>query len=153
MIKNFIFSTIICLILCFQLNAVEVGKWIFVKEDNYCYIGSAPTEEKGEYSKRDDTYVLVYRINKGPDKIMQITAGYKYDESKSVIVKIDQTSFKFFSKEDSAWTVDEDKKVIFAMQKGLTMIIEGYSSRGTLTKDTYNLKGFTTALNKLSKDC
>ena len=39
------------------------------------------------------------------------------------------------------------------MQKGIKMVITGYSSRGTLTTDTYTLKGFTAALNKLSKDC
>ena len=39
------------------------------------------------------------------------------------------------------------------MKKGITLIVEGYSSRGTLTVDTYTLKGFTAAFNKLSKDC
>ena len=70
-----------------------------------------------------------------------------------MIVKIDQKSFKFFSKEDSAWTKDEDKKVILSMQRGIKMIVEGYSFKGTLTTDTYTLKGFTAAFNKLSKDC
>ena len=96
---------------------------------------------------------MVYRINKSPDKIVQITAGYNYDANKPVIVKIDQTSFEFFGNEDSAWTKDNDKKVIFAMQKGLKMIVQGYSSRGTFTTDTYTLKGFTSSFNQLSKDC
>ena len=69
------------------------------------------------------------------------------------IVKIDQSSFEFFGQEDGAWTKNKDKEVISAMQKGMTMIIQGYSSRGTLTSDTYTLKGFTAAFNKLSKDC
>ena len=136
-----------------DLGAIEKGKWIFVVDDNYCYIASAPTKEEGDYTKRDDTYVLVYRINKSPDKIVQVTAGYNYDESKPVILKIGQTTFDFFGKEDSAWTSDKDKEVIFAMKKGITLIVEGYSSRGTLTVDTYTLKGFTAAFNKLSKDC
>ena len=136
-----------------DLGAIEKGKWIFVVDDNYCYIASAPTKEEGDYTKRGDTYVLVYRINRSPDKIVQVTAGYNYDENKPVILKIDQTTFDFFGKEDSAWTSDKDKEVIFAMKKGITLIVEGYSSRGTLTVDTYTLKGFTSTLNKLSKDC
>ena len=136
-----------------DLGAIEKGKWIFVVDDNYCYIASAPIKEEGDYTKRGDTYVLVYRINKSPDKIVQVTAGYNYDESKPVILRIDQTTFDFFGKEDSAWTSDKDKEVIFAMKKGITLIVEGYSSRGTLTTDTYTLKGFTSAFNKLSKDC
>ena len=75
------------------------------------------------------------------------------DEKKPVIVKVDQTSFEFFGKEDAAWTKDKDKEVIFAMKKGISMIIKGYSLRGTLTTDTYTLKGFTAAFNKLSSDC
>ena len=151
--KIIILPIIISLFLSYQLGAVENGKWIFVVEENYCYIGSAPTKEEGNYTKRGPTYVLVYRINKSSEKIVQITAGYNYDESKPVIVKIDQTSFDFFGKDDSAWTKDQDKEVIFAMKKGITLIVEGYSSRGTLTVDTYTLKGFTAGFNKLSKDC
>ena len=151
--KIFVLTITLTLFLIFQLNAVEVGKWILTVEDNYCYIGSAPIDEEGDYTKRGNTYVLVYRINKSSEKIIQITAGYNYDENKPVIVKIDQTSFEFFGKEDSAWTTDEDEKVTFAMKKGMIMIVQGYSSRGTLTTDTYSLKGFTAAFNKLSKDC
>lgn len=151
--KNVILFVTIYLFISPCLGAIEMGKWNFVVDDNYCYIASAPIQEEGDYTKRGDTYVLVYRINKSPDKIVQVTAGYNYDESKPVIVKIDQTSFDFFGKDDSAWTKDQDKEVIFAMKKGITMIIQGHSSRGTLTTDTYNLKGFTILFNKLSKDC
>lgn len=139
--------------LSWNLHAIEKGKWTFFLENNYCYIGSIPIKEEGDYTQRGDTYTIVYRINKSPEKIVQITAGYNYDENKPVIVKIDQKSFKFFSKEDSAWTKDEDKKVILSMQRGIKMIVEGYSFKGTLTTDTYTLKGFTSAFNKLSKDC
>jgi len=151
--KKNIILTISILLLSTNILAVEKGKWSFVADQNYCYIGSAPIKEEGEYSKRGDTYIIVYRINKNSEKTVQITAGYNYAEEKPVIVKIDQTSFEFFSSDDTAWINKKDKEVIFAMQKGLEMTIEGYSSRGTFTKDTYSLKGFTTANNKLSKDC
>ena len=136
------------------LAELETGKWNFVLENEYCYIGSFPIKEKiPEGKKRGDTYILVYRMNKSPDAIVQINAGYPYDEKKSVEVKIDSSIYNFFSKEDSAWTKNKDKEVVYAMQKGMKMVITGYSSRGTLTTDTYTLKGFTAALNKLSKDC
>ena len=135
------------------LAELETGKWNFVLENEYCYIGSFPiTEEIPEGKKRGDTYILVYRMNKSPDAIVQINAGYPYDEKKSVEGKIDSSIYNFFSKEDSAWT-NEDKKVIYAMKKGIKLIVKGYSSRGTPTTDTYTLKGFTTAYSKLTKDC
>ena len=153
--KKYIFLiSIITLFLSYKINAVEAGKWTFFADDNFCYIGSAPIKvEIPEGKKRGDTYTLVYRINKSPEKIVQITAGYNYDESKPVTLKVDQTTFIFFGKDDSAWTKDKDKEVIFAMKKGINLIIQGHSSRGTLTTDVYTLKGFTAAFNKLSKDC
>lgn len=151
--KIIIFTIFLNLFLSYKLSAIEPGKWTFVLEDNYCYIGSAPIKEEGDYTKRGITYVIVYRINKSPEKIVQITAGYNYDASKPITVKIDNTSYDFFGEADTAWTRKKDTEVIFAMQKGLTMVVQGYSSRGTLTNDTYTLKGFTTAYNKLSKDC
>lgn len=152
--KNIFLLIFLILFLALQLKAVEVGKWNFIVDENYCYIGSAPIKEEGDYTNRDITYMLVYRINKSPDKIVQITAGYNYDEKKSIKVLIDKTSsFDFFGKEDSAWTNNQDKEVIYAMKKGNSMVVQGYSSRGTLTTDTYILKGFTAAFNKLSSDC
>ena len=39
------------------------------------------------------------------------------------------------------------------MKKGLSLLLSGESARGTVTNDTYTLKGFTTSINKLNKDC
>ena len=152
--NKILFFLIISLFIPLSLNAVEVGKWNFVVENDYCYIGSAPIKEEGDYTQRGDTYILVYRINKNPEKHIQITAGYYYDENKKVIVDIDKLSYEFYGKDDSAWSKNNnDEKIIFAMKKGMEMEVQGYSSRGTLTTDTYSLKGFTSAFNKLSKDC
>ena len=49
--------------------------------------------------------------------------------------------------------LDDDNKVIYAMKKGLDLILTGESTRGTVTNDTYTLKGFTSAFNKLNEDC
>ena len=47
----------------------------------------------------------------------------------------------------------EDKKVIYAMKKGLQLETTGISSKDTEVIDIYTLKGFTSAVNKLTKDC
>ena len=135
------------------LADIEKGKWNFVKDPNYCYIGSAPVEvdiPKGK--QRGDVYMLVYRINKNPETIVQINAGYPYKKNEKVTVKIDKKDYEFYSDEDTAWTND-DKSVIYAMKKGLTLKVTGISLRNTKTIDTYTLNGFTAAYNKLSQDC
>ena len=129
------------------------GKWSFVKDKDYCYIGSLPTFldiPKGK--KRGESYILVYRINKKPDAIVQINSGYPYKEKEPVNVKIDKKNYEFYSEDDSAWT-NNDKEIIYAMKKGVDLSVTGISKRGTKTTDTYTLNGFTAAYNKLSKDC
>ena len=146
----FIFSFFLSKIV---LANIEKGKWSFIKDENYCYIGSSPNKiEIPEGKNRGDTYIIVYRINKNPEAIIQINAGYSYKDEEPVKVKIDKKDYKFYSQEDSAWTND-DQKVIDAMKKGVVLIVTGISSRGTKTIDTYTLNGFTAAYNKLTKDC
>jgi len=146
--------TIFAVLLSFNVFAnIEKGKWNFVKDDDFCFIGSYPTSvEIPEGKKRGEAIILVYRMNKDPKKIIQINAGYDYKEGDDVIVKIDKNIYNFYAVEDSAWTED-DKKIIQAMKKGVELTVTGISSRGTKTIDIYTLKGFTAAFNILSKDC
>ena len=144
---------IVTLFSSYETLSIEKGKWTFVKEDNWCYIGSIPLKEEGKYTQRGDTYLIAFRINKDPEITIQVNAGYNYDEDKPIKLAIDGTSFELFGQGDSAWSQNEDKEIIFAMKKGRDMFIEGHSTRGTLTKDTYTLIGFTSAFNKLKKDC
>ena len=139
-----------------QLFALEKGKWTFIKQDDWCYIGSLPIKsDLPESKKRGNNYILVYKIIGSEENIVQVEAGYNYNLDKKINVTIDNTSFEFYSTKDSsetAWTND-DNKVIYAMKKGLELLLSGESSRGTTTNDTYTLKGFTAAVNKLNSDC
>ena len=148
------FTTLFISFIC--AAELKSGKWNFIVDDDYCYIGSMPTNtEIEEGKKRGTTYILVYRINKSPIAIVQIEGGYPYDKKKTIEVRIDKALYEFFSEEatpETAWT-NRDKEVIFAMKKGITLTVKGYSSRGTLIIDTYTLNGFTAAYNQLTKDC
>ena len=138
------------------LYALEKGSWTFTKNSDWCYIGSLPIKsDLPETKKRGENYILVYKIIGSDENIIQVEAGYKYNLEADIIVKIDNKSYNFYSTEDSnetAWTND-DSEVIYAMKKGLKLVLSGESSRGTITNDIYTLKGFTAAINKLNKDC
>ena len=139
-----------------SLFALERGSWTLSKNDDWCYIGSLPIKsDLPDTKKRGENYILVYKIIGSDENIVQVEAGYQYDLDEDIVVTIDDTSFKFYSTEDSsetAWT-NNDEKVVYAMKKGLVLVLSGQSSRGTITNDTYTLKGFTLAINKLNKDC
>ena len=151
-----IITSILLIIISKNLYSLEKGKWTFEKDQDWCYIGSLPLEsDLPDNKKRGDNYILVYKIVGSDENIVQVEAGYKYNLDKDITVKIDNTNFSFYSTEDSsetAWT-DDDKKVVYAMKKGLDLLLSGQSSRGTITNDTYTLKGFTSAINKLNEDC
>ena len=138
------------------LMALEEGKWSFEKADEYCYIGSLAIEtDLPSDKKRGNFYVLVYKNIGTPETVVQIEAGYNYKVPSDIIVNIDKGDYKFYTTEDlptAAWT-EEDKKVIFAMKKGLELKVTGESSRGTVTNDKYTLNGFTAAYNKLVEEC
>ena len=139
-----------------QSISIEKGKWSFVKDEDWCYIGSSPLKsDLPETKKRGENYILVYKIIGSEENIIQIEAGYKYNLDKKINVKIDNANYEFYSTEDSsetAWTND-DNKVIYAMKKGLELTLTGESARGTTTNDVYTLKGFTNAVNQLNQDC
>ena len=68
--------------------SLEEGKWTFVKESDWCYIGSLPiNSDLPETKKRGDNYILVYKIVGSEENIVQIEAGYKYNLNKDIIVK------------------------------------------------------------------
>ena len=151
-----IFLAICIVFITKQSMSLEKGKWSFVKDNDWCYIGSSPVKsDLPDTKKRGENYILVYKIIGSEENIIQIEAGYKYNLDKKINVKIDNANYDFYSTEDSsetAWTND-DKKVIYAMKKGLELTLTGESARGTITNDVYTLKGFTNAINQLNQDC
>ena len=151
-----IFISLIFSILNSGVNALEKGKWIFNKDNDWCYIGALNIETDLSVDKnRGENYIIVYKIIGSDENIVQVEAGYNYNIDKEIFLKIDNSTFPLYSTKDSpetAWT-DEDDKVIYAMKKGLKLTLTGESSRGTITNDIYTLKGFTAAINQLNKDC
>ena len=154
--KIFTLLAVFAILITKQSLSIEKGKWSFVKDEDWCYIGSSPIKsDLPETKKRGDNYILVYKIIGSEENIIQIEAGYKYNLDKKINVKIDNANFDFYSTEDSSETAwaNDDKKVIYAMKKGLELTLTGVSARGTITNDIYTLKGFTNAVNLLNNDC
>ena len=121
-----------------------------------CYIASQPRKAEGKYKKRGEVYATVTHrpAEKRRDEV-SITAGYDYEKDGTVKLTIGKQSFSLFTQDDSAWmpNAEGDKKLVKAMIKGSTMVVEGTSVRGTATKDTYSLSGFTRAYNAINKAC
>jgi hypothetical protein len=114
-----------------------------------------PKRSEGKYSRRDPTFVHVtHRTATGTHDVVSVTAGYTYKPNSAVTVTIGNEKFTLFTKEGAAWADDAtDSKLVDAMKRGNRMIVEGVSSRGTLTTDTYSLIGFGAAYAAITKAC
>lgn len=139
----------------------EYGDWAaYTYTENgkkVCYMASVPKRDEGRYTRRGDINVVVtHRPGENSFDVFNIVAGYTYKKNADVVIKIGNKTFKnLFTDEDKAWTLTEadDQALVAAMKRGERMIIDGVSSRGTKTKDTYSLKGFMRAYKAISAKC
>lgn len=122
-----------------------------------CYMASTPKKDEGKYSRRGDIYaVITHRPNEKSFDVLNINAGYTYKPDSKVTIKIGAKTFdRLFTSGDKAWAVSEkvDKEIVDAMKRGSRMVVHGTSSRGTQTKDTYSLSGFSSAYRAISNKC
>ena len=120
-----------------------------------CYIASLPQKQSGKYKSRGATGITItHRMQQNTKNIIEIRAGYTYRKDSEVEIKIDGKPFLLFTNSDSAWAYDkEDSKIVRSMVRGKSMIVTGFSSRGTKTVDTYSLLGFTQAHRSIGKSC
>lgn len=139
----------------------EYNDWIAYsyKDANgqVCYMASTPKKDEGKYTKRGDIYVVItHRPKEKSYGVVNFVAGYDYKPGAPVTVKIGKKTIdKLFTDGDKAWAIsdDVDKDLVETMKKGERMIVTGSSSRGTETKDTYSLSGFTAAYKAISAKC
>ena len=83
--KNYSILFVLFLITTFSFGSfgkIQKGKWEFIKDTEYCFIQSAPIKTIiPEGKTRGNNYILIYRMHKSPDLIIQITAGFNYKSS------------------------------------------------------------------------
>ena len=128
-----------------------------MKEGKVCAIVSSPLKEEGNYKKRGKVYSQVSKnAGQSTEGVVSFQAGYTFKDKSEIKVNIDKKNKLILQPLGRvAWTstTEEDVKLIKFMKLGNEMIVEGVSSRGTNTKDTYSLKGFSAAYKAMSKVC
>ena len=129
----------------------------FTEDENIvCMMWSQPEKAEGDYKKRGEIFVFVtHRPKDRETNKVSFETGYTFKESSEVRVSIDGQRYTLYTDGSTAWTRDtkDDARMVKAMRAGNTMIMEGTSSRGTDTRDTYSLSGFTAAHNAINKAC
>ena len=70
-------------------------------------------------------------------------------------LQIGSTKYSLIPDGNFAWATNSDiyTKIRISMTRGSEAIISAESTRGTKTKDTFSLRGFTAALKDAKKRC
>jgi hypothetical protein len=139
----------------------EAGKWrafTFLEEGKkVCYMSAEPDKSEGDYKSRGEIHALVtHRPALQSRDVVSLIAGYALKPDADIMVTIDRKQkFALFPDKETAWAPDDktDRALVRAMVKGSTMVVEGVSSRGTKTKDTYSLAGFGRMYQAISQAC
>ncbi len=121
-----------------------------------CYMASKPKKAEGAYKQRGDVFALItHRPSENTKNTFSYIAGYGYKAGSEPAITIDGKTYKLYVHKDTAWASDAetDNKIAAALRKGSKMSVKGTSSRGTLTTDTFSLKGTGAAYDAISKAC
>lgn len=138
--------------------------WSVFVEDNptQCWVVSSPKET---VNTKDGRVVAVNRGDilmfvsywPGSEKLGEVsfTGGYPFGEGSTVSLSIGESRFELFTSGETAWAASpaDDDKIVTAMKRGANAVLAGVSSRGTNTRDSFSLLGFTAALEDAEKRC
>ncbi|TMM52545.1 invasion associated locus B family protein [Sulfitobacter sabulilitoris] len=138
--------------------------WSVFVEDNPTECWSVSTPKETVNSKdgrvvavnRGQTLLMVfYRPSAGAKGQVAFTGGYPFASGSTVNMNIGGTEFELFTEGEWAWpaTTADDNQIITAMKRGADAVVSGRSGRGTATKDTFSLLGFTAAVEDAAKRC
>lgn len=136
------------------------GDWsayVFMEGTNkVCYMAAQPKKAEGNYSSRDPIFALItHRPAENTHNVFSYITGYAYKPGGDATVTIDGSRHVLFTQDDTAWAPDADTDSLLSLKirSGSSMVVEGTSSRGTATKDTFGLKGSGAALDAINKEC
>jgi hypothetical protein len=132
---------------------------IFVEEapSKTCWVVSTPTKVVNSKAGviRSEIMLFVTYSPSGKRGEVSFTGGYPFKPQSVVKLQIGSSSYDLFAEGEWAWPASssDDEKIRASMKRGANAILTGESSRGTVTKDTFSLVGFTAAVTDAEQSC
>ncbi|MDP3341540.1 invasion associated locus B family protein [Frigidibacter sp.] len=135
---------------------------VFVEESpKECWGVSAPKEtvnsrdgQPTQVRRGDILLFITYRPGGGAGEV-SFTGGYPFAGGSTVELDVGGTKYNLFTDGEWAWSgsKDEDAKIVASLKAGTSAILTARSGRGTQTRDTFSLLGFTAAMDEAAKRC
>jgi hypothetical protein len=105
---------------------------------------------------RGETLLFVfYRPSEGVNGQVTFTGGYPFAANSTVTLDVGGRQFQLFTEGEWAWPAspEEDATIVAALRGGSEATLTGQSGRGTVTRDTFSLLGFTSSIEEASSRC
>ena len=127
-----------------------------------CWISSAPENSTAtrnnaavDVRRGDISLYVSYFPEDGASAQVSFASGYPFKTDSTVDLDVDGAVFELFTQNEGAWTKseDDDARIVAEMKRGAEAVVTGQSSRGTTTKDTFSLIGFSAALEDAERRC
>ncbi len=137
---------------------------IFVEDQpvKECWVVSKPTKivnTRGgkvvSANRSEILFFVTYRPSNGTKGEVSFTGGYPFKPDSTVSLQVGNANYNLFVDGEWAWPASpgDDAKIRDSMKRGSSAILSAQSKRGTQTKDTFSLNGFTAALAEAEKRC
>jgi hypothetical protein len=143
--------------------AAETDWSVFQETDpTECFAVSAPKSQENTRDgqqvdvTRGETLLFVFfRPAEGVNGQVTFTGGYPFADNSTVTLDVGGTQFTMFTEGEWAWPAspEEDARIAQALQGGSEAVLIGQSGRGTVTRDTFSLLGFTSAVDQAKTRC
>lgn len=113
------------------------------------------TRDGAPVSVRRGDILLFVTYRPGKPGEISFSGGYPFAAGSTVDLDIDGTNFQMLTDAEWAWpaSAEDDAALLAALKKGTTAVISARSGKGTQTKDTFSLRGFTAAMEDAGKRC
>ena len=127
-----------------------------------CWIVSQPTRSaafrsgKSVQVNRGDIFLMIsIRPADGVTNEVSFLSGYPFKKGSEVKALVGGKKFTLFTEGENAWapSAQDDSALVDAFRRGAKAKVEGESSRGANTVDTFSLSGFTAALEAATGLC
>jgi Invasion associated locus B (IalB) protein len=127
-----------------------------------CFSVSAPKETVNtrdgapvQATRGEIQLFVLFRPAAGVTGQVAFTGGYPFASGSTVSLDVGGTVFELFTEGEWAWpaTPEDDAAIVAAMKRGSDAVVTGQSGRGTITKDTFSLSGFTAAVDEAQSRC
>lgn len=143
--------------------AAETDWSVFQESDPVeCFGVSAPKESVNtrdgqavEVNRGETLLFVFYRPSENVNGQVTFTGGYPFASGSTVTLNIGGTDYQLFTEGEWAWpaTPEDDVRIVTAMKAGAEATLTGVSGRGTQTRDTFSLLGFTAAVEEAERRC